>query len=143
MEEYRDQYDRIRQQLTDKEARESAERARQAGANAAAANVAQPYWIVIVCVVVVLALLTSVACWQRRCRSSGISIRFDDANADGDPPAPPLPDPATRDEKSEGRASMQGPFSVADEIEKLATLRDKGHITDADFQHQKQRLLGK
>ncbi|MFK4801696.1 DUF4429 domain-containing protein [Streptomyces sp. MPA0124] len=31
--------------------------------------------------------------------------------------------------------------SVADEISKLATLRDQGAITDAEYQQQKQRLL--
>ncbi|GGV36829.1 hypothetical protein GCM10010293_40320 [Streptomyces griseoflavus] len=34
------------------------------------------------------------------------------------------------------------PPSVADELAKLATLRDQGAITDAEFQQQKQRLLG-
>ena len=33
------------------------------------------------------------------------------------------------------------PASAADEISKLAALRDQGAITDAEFQQQKQRLL--
>ncbi|WP_406227410.1 DUF4429 domain-containing protein [Streptomyces anthocyanicus] len=32
--------------------------------------------------------------------------------------------------------------SVADEISKLAALRDQGAITEAEFQQQKQRLIG-
>ena len=32
--------------------------------------------------------------------------------------------------------------SIADEITKLAALRDQGAITDAEYQQQKQRLLG-
>lgn len=32
--------------------------------------------------------------------------------------------------------------SVADEISKLAALRDRGAITDVEYQQQKQRLLG-
>ncbi|MYU20788.1 DUF4429 domain-containing protein [Streptomyces sp. SID8352] len=34
------------------------------------------------------------------------------------------------------------PASIADELAKLATLRDQGALTEAEFQQQKQRLLG-
>jgi hypothetical protein len=34
------------------------------------------------------------------------------------------------------------PASVADELTKLATLREQGHLTEAEFTVQKQRLLG-
>jgi uncharacterized membrane protein YdbT with pleckstrin-like domain len=34
-----------------------------------------------------------------------------------------------------------GPTSVADELAKLAALRDQGHLSDAEFQAQKARLL--
>lgn len=34
------------------------------------------------------------------------------------------------------------PASVADELAKLAALRDQGALTDHEFQQQKQRLLG-
>lgn len=33
------------------------------------------------------------------------------------------------------------PVSVADEIQKLAALRDQGHLSDAEFESQKARLL--
>jgi hypothetical protein len=39
-------------------------------------------------------------------------------------------------------ATASAPISVADELAKLAALRQQGIITDADFQQQKQRLLG-
>jgi uncharacterized membrane protein YdbT with pleckstrin-like domain len=35
-----------------------------------------------------------------------------------------------------------GPSSVADELSKLATLRDQGHLSESEFQTQKARLLG-
>lgn len=47
--------------------------------------------------------------------------------------APPTQTPAT---------VTSAPTSVADEIGKLASLRDKGLLTDAEFQSQKLRLLG-
>jgi hypothetical protein len=34
------------------------------------------------------------------------------------------------------------PASIADELTKLAALRDQGALTEAEFQQQKQRLLG-
>jgi hypothetical protein len=41
-----------------------------------------------------------------------------------------------------GAPAASPPASVADEIGKLAALRDQGAITEAEFQQQKQRLLG-
>ena len=38
--------------------------------------------------------------------------------------------------------SPQAPVSVADELTKLAALRDQGHLTDAEFEAQKASLLG-
>ena len=46
------------------------------------------------------------------------------------PPAPQAPAPSP------------GPASVADEIAKLETLYQRGTITQAQFEAQKQRLLG-
>jgi hypothetical protein len=40
------------------------------------------------------------------------------------------------------RAAPRPPASVADELAKLAALRSQGALTDAEFQQQKQRLLG-
>ncbi|MCP9997957.1 SHOCT domain-containing protein [Streptomyces werraensis] len=40
------------------------------------------------------------------------------------------------------RAASTPSGSVADELAKLAALRDQGALTDAEFQRQKQRLLG-
>ena len=39
------------------------------------------------------------------------------------------------------RAPAQ-PLSVADELQKLATLRDQGHLSEVEFESQKARLLG-
>lgn len=50
--------------------------------------------------------------------------------------------------KDEIETRMQGgtmpssPASVADEIAKLADLRDKGILTEEEFQHKKKQLLG-
>lgn len=41
-----------------------------------------------------------------------------------------------------GRARTAYGLSVADEIQKLAALHDAGKLTDAEFQSQKERLLG-
>jgi len=41
-----------------------------------------------------------------------------------------------------GRARAAYGLSVADELQKLAALRDAGQLTDAEFQSQKARLLG-
>ncbi|NKI96644.1 SHOCT domain-containing protein [Rhizobacter sp. SG703] len=40
-------------------------------------------------------------------------------------------------------ASAAPPVSVADELEKLASLRDRGVLTDEEFQHQKRAALAK
>lgn len=42
-----------------------------------------------------------------------------------------------------GAAQAAQPLSVADEIAKLATLRDQGHLTPEEFEHQKAVLLGR
>jgi uncharacterized membrane protein YdbT with pleckstrin-like domain len=41
-----------------------------------------------------------------------------------------------------GAPVAQGPSSVTEELQRLADLRDRGAITDAEFQAQKARLLG-
>lgn len=41
-----------------------------------------------------------------------------------------------------GTPAASPPASVADEIAKLAALRDQGAITETEYQQQKQRLLG-
>lgn len=41
------------------------------------------------------------------------------------------------------RQPASGPVSVADEIAKLATLRDQGHLTPAEFENQKASLLAR
>ena len=41
-----------------------------------------------------------------------------------------------------GGPAAQAPPSVAEELQRLADLRDRGTITDAEFQAQKARLLG-
>lgn len=40
------------------------------------------------------------------------------------------------------RAGRSGQVSVADELEKLASLRDRGVITDEELNRQKERLVG-
>jgi membrane-associated protease RseP (regulator of RpoE activity) len=45
-------------------------------------------------------------------------------------------------EQETGAIAVQTAFSVADELSKLAKLRDNGTITEADFQSQKKKLLG-
>jgi hypothetical protein len=42
---------------------------------------------------------------------------------------------------SQSRSATPGP-DVADELAKLADLRDRGALTDAEFEVQKARLLG-
>lgn len=39
--------------------------------------------------------------------------------------------------------ASRGPVDIAEQLEKLADLRDRGVLTDAEFEDQKQRLLGK
>ena len=39
-------------------------------------------------------------------------------------------------------ASATAPLDVASQIAKLAELKEKGHLTDAEFQAQKKKLLG-
>lgn len=48
---------------------------------------------------------------------------------------------ATRKYIQEAAGSGGGARSSADEIAKLAQLRDQGHLTDAEFQAQKAKLL--
>lgn len=43
---------------------------------------------------------------------------------------------------SGGVGISQASFPVADEIAKMAVLRDKGVLTEAEFQQQKTKLLG-
>ena len=45
-------------------------------------------------------------------------------------------------EAREAAGSGAGPLSVAEQLEKLADLRDRGAITPAEFEAQKARLLG-
>ncbi len=40
-------------------------------------------------------------------------------------------------------STPRGPIDIAEQLEKLADLRDRGVLTDAEFEDQKQRLLGK
>jgi hypothetical protein len=40
-------------------------------------------------------------------------------------------------------AASRGPIDIAEQLEKLADLRDRGVLTDAEFEDQKQRLLGR
>jgi uncharacterized membrane protein YdbT with pleckstrin-like domain len=40
-------------------------------------------------------------------------------------------------------AASRGPVDIAEQLERLADLRDRGVLTDAEFEDQKQRLLGK
>jgi len=53
----------------------------------------------------------------------------------GGPPAAPPPSAAAPPSTDQGS-------SLASELEKLATLRDRGALTDAEFQAQKAKLLG-
>lgn len=43
--------------------------------------------------------------------------------------------------KFDGLRAPAAPASTADELSKLATLRDQGHLSDAEFEAQKARLL--
>lgn len=40
-------------------------------------------------------------------------------------------------------SASRGPVDIAEQLERLADLRDRGVLTDAEFEDQKQRLLGK
>jgi len=40
-------------------------------------------------------------------------------------------------------SAPRGPIDIAEQLERLADLRDRGVLTDAEFEDQKQRLLGK
>lgn len=51
--------------------------------------------------------------------------------------------PAASPEASESPVSTGGSVSVADELEKLASLRDRGILTQAEFEAQKAELLSK
>jgi membrane protein YdbS with pleckstrin-like domain len=57
-------------------------------------------------------------------------------------PTPPLD--SAHGTRPEGAAQRRGGYdgSVADELEKLVSLRDRGVISEAEFQAQKARLLG-
>lgn len=40
-------------------------------------------------------------------------------------------------------SATRGPVDIAEQLEKLADLRDRGVLSDAEFEDQKQRLLGR
>jgi hypothetical protein len=61
-------------------------------------------------------------------RGSGLVIAGGQVISGGQAPGAPSP--------------AAGGGSVADELERLSSLRDKGTITEAEFEAQKQRLLG-
>jgi len=66
--------------------------------------------------------------------SPGASIFMGGRWIQGGPPAQP-PGPAAP-------PTTDQPASLAGELEKLASLRDQGALTEAEFQAQKQKLLG-
>ena len=49
---------------------------------------------------------------------------------------------ASRIESAAAQTTPPAPVSVADELAKLATLRDSGVLNDAEFRAQKAKLLG-
>ena len=63
----------------------------------------------------------------------GVDHAVDWANGDTPPAPQPAPHPAPAFDPSK---------LVADEIKKLAALRDQGILTDEEFTEQKRRLLG-
>ena len=63
----------------------------------------------------------------------GVDHAVDWANGDTPPEVQPAPQPAPAFDPSK---------LVADEIKKLAALRDQGSLTDEEFTEQKRRLLG-
>lgn len=50
--------------------------------------------------------------------------------------------PATRAPASPATSTTPGAFDVADQLERLADLRDRGILTDEEFQREKDKLLG-
>jgi len=68
-------------------------------------------------------------------------MRDTDAPDPGAPPvaAPPAPRPATVVVASDGPI---GAADVADQLDRLADLRDRGVLTDDEFQREKDKLLG-
>jgi len=70
----------------------------------------------------------------RKAVTAGIeSLRESQRHAPATPAATPSPAPAA--------VANTGTTSIADELKKLADLRDAGILTDEEFQTQKQRLL--
>lgn len=59
--------------------------------------------------------------------------------------AGPLPEPKVEKSQNEPPAMMvlQKEFSVAEELERLADLRDRGILTDEEFEEQKRKVLDK
>lgn len=67
-----------------------------------------------------------------------------DANEGAPATRPPAPKriPATRAPASPATSTTPGAFDVADQLERLADLRDRGILTDEEFQREKDKLLG-
>ena len=63
-------------------------------------------------------------------------VRDSEAQTTGDHPAPSPSVPSTSDGSSPGAAD------VADQLERLADLRDKSILNDDEFQREKDKLLG-
>ena len=71
---------------------------------------------------------------QAMASSTGGSIFMGGRWIQGGPAAPPA--------NAAAPPSTDQASSLASELEKLASLRDHGALTDAEFQAQKQKLLG-
>jgi hypothetical protein len=67
----------------------------------------------------------------------GVDHAVDWANGDTPPEVQPAPHPAPQPAPAFDPSKL-----VADEIKKLAALRDQGILTDEEFTEQKRRLLG-
>lgn len=68
----------------------------------------------------------------------------DDAYQAGPAPPPPAPKrrPATPTPAPAATSPTPGAVDVADQLERLADLRDRGILTDEEFQREKDKLLG-
>ena len=71
----------------------------------------------------------------------GVDHAVDWANGDTPPEVQPAPHPAPQPAPQPAPAFDPSRL-VADEIKKLAALRDQGILTDEEFTEQKRRLLG-